>query len=234
MSNLFGHPNARLLLMMAAVAGCLNLGQAQALVDPGFESYAVNSGGFVKPASGPWTFDNDAGVVEPFAPNSSTGALDTWSASLAPVEGQQYASTYASQDALRQVVSFGAAGDYRISVYAAAPSGTVTIPTVGTFTLGSGEFTFLFNNVAIGSLQTVPDGSNWRLFSANFTVAAPGDYSLGVRNTRVASYFINYDAFGVELVPEPTTWRLSLALGAGLGVARLGRRWRGRGESPRR
>jgi len=31
--------------------------------------------------------------VEPPAPNSSTGSLNTWSPTLAPVEGQQYSST---------------------------------------------------------------------------------------------------------------------------------------------
>src|SRR6266704_5474358 len=96
---------------------------AQSLTDPGFETYAVNSGGFVKPATGPWSFANDAGVVEPPAPNSSTGSLNTWSAMFAAIEGQQYASTYAGGDTIRQSVSFGAAGEYRVSAYAAAPSG---------------------------------------------------------------------------------------------------------------
>ncbi len=83
----------------------------QAFVDPGFESYGVSAGGFIQPASGPWLFGNDAGLVEPPAPNSSTGPLNTWSAIFSPVEGQQYASTYAGADTLRQMVTFSAPGD---------------------------------------------------------------------------------------------------------------------------
>ncbi len=184
-------------------------------MDGGFESYAVTSGGFIQPATGPWLFANDAGVVEPFAPNSSGGALDTWSATFAPVEGQQYASTYAALDSLRQAVSFTEPGAYSISVYAAAPSGSVTIPSVGTLTLGEGEFTFLFDNMPVGSLQPVTAGAGWSSFSADFTVGAPGDYSVGVRNTRSASYFINFDVFSVDAVPEPTVLQLCVSLGAG-------------------
>src|SRR3954447_11676174 len=115
---------------------------AQTLTDPGFETYAVTSGGFLKPTTGPWIFGNDAGVVEPVAPNSSTGSLNTWSATFGAIEGQQYASTYAGADSIRQSVSFGAAGQYRVSAYAAAPSGSVTIPGIGAFTLGNGDFNF--------------------------------------------------------------------------------------------
>jgi hypothetical protein len=52
-------------------------------------------------------------------------------------------------------------------------------------------------------------------------VASPGNYQLGIRNTLAASYFINYDAFDVEPVPEPSAVIFGL-LGA-LGVA-LGRK----------
>ncbi len=227
MSNFLDNAAAFLVPMMAAIASSANIAHAQVLSDAGFENYAVTSGGFVKPASGPWLFNNDAGVVEPFAPNSSTGVLNTWSATFAAVEGQQYASTYATLDSLRQVVSFPAAGDYRISVYAAAPSGSVTIPSLGTLPLGSGEFTFLFNDTPIGSLHPVPDGSTWNVFSADFTVPTPGAYEVGVRNTRAAPYFINYDAFAVQPVPEPTVVQLSLAFGVGVIVVRaLGRQRR--------
>ena len=226
MRNSFDHAAAFLVLMMAAIASSESMAHAQMLSDPGFESYAVSSGGFVRPVSGPWLFANDAGVVEPFAGNSSTALLNTWSAMFAPVEGQQYASTYAILDSLRQVVSFAAAGDYRISVYAAAPSGSLTVPSVGTFTLGSGEFTFLFGNTPIGSLHPVPDGSSWSVFSADFNVPTPGDYEVGVRNTRVAPYFINYDGFAVEPVPEPTVFQLTLALGVGVVLGRVFQRQR--------
>jgi len=183
----------------------------------------VNPGGFIQPASGVWLFGNDAGVVEPPAPNSSTGPLNTWSATFSPVDGQQYASTYAGSDTIRQSVTFGAAGDYRLSVYAAVPNGAVTIPSVGTFALGSGEFTFTLANAAIGNLHTVPAGSGWSLFTADFTIGAPGDYQLGVRNTASAPYFINYDAFAIEPVPEPSPVALGL-LGAVCVAIRATRR----------
>jgi hypothetical protein len=208
--------------LLAGIAACaLNL-HGQVFTDPGFENYSVASGGFVQPASGPWLFGNDAGVVEPPAPNSSTGPLNTWSATFAPVAGLQYASTYAGSDTLRQLVSFSAAGDYRLSVYAAAPTGVLTIPAVGTLTLGGGEFTFTLGNAAIGSLHPVTAGTSWGLFTADFTIAAPGAYQLGIRNTLPAPYFINYDAFTLQPVPEPST--MALALVGALGVAVCWRR----------
>src|SRR5580765_4365267 len=144
--------------MMAIIAGSANIGHAQVFTDPGFESYTVSPGGFIQPASGAWLFGNDAGVVEPPAPNSSTGPGNTWSATFASFEGLQYASTYAGADTIRQTVAFGAAGDYRLCVYAAAPNGSLTIPSVGTLTLGSGEFTFTLGTAAIGGLHDVPAG----------------------------------------------------------------------------
>ncbi len=187
--------------------------QAQILLDPGFENYDVSSGSFLRPSSGPWQFANDAGVVRPFAPNSSLGPLDTWSATFAAPEGAQYASTYASLDSLRQTVSFAAAGTYRISVLAAAPEGLLTIPTVGTFTLTDGEFTFIFNNSAVGLPQTVAAGSSWNSYFADFTVTTPGEYQVGVRNSRASPYFINYDSFVLEPVPEPAALQLFVVFG---------------------
>jgi hypothetical protein len=204
---------AKLTVVIVSFAAAVSVARGQGFTDPGFENYAVSSGDFVKPTSGPWLFSNDAGVVEPYASNSSTGALYTWSATFSAPEGQQYASTYAGSDTIRQVVSFDAAGDYMISVYAAAPDGSVTIPTVGTLTLEDGEFTFTVGNTAVDSLHTVPTGSSWNLYSAVFTISSPGDYLLGVRNEKVAPYFINYDAFAIQLVPEPTTFQLVLAFG---------------------
>jgi hypothetical protein len=213
--------------MMAAV-GIISASalHGQTLIDPGFESYSVSAGGFIQPASGSWTFVNDAGVVEPPSPNSSTGPLSTWSAIFPAVEGQQYASTYAGADIIRQFVTFGTAGDYRLGVYAAAPDGTVTIPSVGTFALGNGEFTFTLGNTAIGNLHSVSAGSSWSLFTADFTISTPGNYQLGVRNTAGAPYFINYDAFTVVPVPEPTFLGLSVALGIVIGARALAQRKR--------
>jgi len=203
-------------LAMIFIADAVAL-HGQTMTDPGFENYSVTNGGFVQPASGPWLFGNDAGVVEPPAPNSSTAPLNTWSATFAPVEGLQYASTYAGADTLRQLVSFSAAGDYQLSVFAAAPNGTLTIPSLGTFTLESGEFTFTLGNAAIGSVHPVPAGTSWSLFTADITIPAPGNYLLGIRNTLSAPYFINYDAFAIEPVPEPSA--IALLLVGALGAA---------------
>jgi uncharacterized protein YaiE (UPF0345 family) len=130
--------------------------------------------------------------------------LNTWSATFAPLEGFQYASTYASGDTIRQPVTFSASGTYRLSVYAASPSGSVTIPSVGTFPLVDGEFTLTLNNVAIGSVHTIAPGSDWSLYDASFTISVPGSYDLGIRNTKAASYFVNYDAFELQAIPEPS------------------------------
>ena len=196
------------------------------LTDPGFEDYSVTSGGFVKPTSGPWTFANDAGVVRPYSPNSSTGVLNTWSATFSAFEGQQYASTYAGFDSLSQLVSFSAAGDYRVSAYAAAPDGAVTIPSVGTLTLGDGAFTFTLANHAIGDAHTVTEGSNWALYEADFSIEQPGSYLLGVQSRGEDSYFINYDAFALRSVPEPCTLSLLSICGVIAAAVTAARRLR--------
>jgi len=190
--------------------------KAQTLSDPGFENYAVNSGGFVRPTTGPWTFGNDAAVVKPPAPNSSTGPLNTWSATFAAIEGQQYASTYAGSDTIQQSVSFASAGQYRVSAFAAAPSGSVTVPPTGSSTLTDGVFTFTLGNAAIGTPNTMTPGTDWRLFTADFTIPAPGSYQIGIRNNTAAPYFINYDAFEIQPVPEPAVWQLALVAGTAL------------------
>lgn len=198
-------------------------------VDPGFESYTVSAGEFVKPTSGSWLFgaNTDAGVVEPYSPNSSNGPLDTWSATLVAHEGQQYASTYAGGDTIRQRVMFGAVGDYWISVYAAAPDGSVTIPSVGTLPLVDGEFTFTLESIPFSTPRIVPKGSSWSLYRVLLSIGEPAPYTIGIANTRTAAYFINYDSFSIQPVPEPSTMAvLAMALA---GFAFLA--WRRRGRS---
>ena len=99
----------------------------------------------------------------------------------------------------------------------------MTIPSVGTFPVGDGEFTFTLGNAAIGSLHPVFAGTDWTLFTADFTLAAPGDYQLGLRNTLSSPYFINYDAFAIQPVPEPSTIALGLLGALGIAIAGRGR-----------
>jgi len=77
--------------------------------------------------------------------------------------------------------------------------------------LGNGEFTFTLGNLAIGSAHVVTAGNSWTLFEADFSIAAPGTFQLGIRNTLASPYFINYDAFAIQPVPEPSTLVLALA-----------------------
>jgi len=210
------------LTMMALVVIPIAALHGQGFTDPGFENYVLSDGGFVMPRSGAWLFTNEAGVVHPPAPNS--GGAGTWSARFDPVEGQQYASSYAGGDTIRQSVALtGPAGDYQLSVYAAAPDGTVTI-NPNTIQLQSGEFTFTLGNATIGSLHTVQMGSGWNLYTADFSIAAPGNYLLGVKNTRTAPYFINYDAFAIQRVPEPSVIAMGLFSGVGAVVCRRRRK----------
>jgi hypothetical protein len=57
----------------------------------------------------------------------------------------------------------------------------------------------------------MPPGTGWSLFWADFTLPAAGDYRLGIRNTIVMPYFINYDAVAIQAIPEPAAAGLVLA-----------------------
>lgn len=212
----------RRIITSVAVLLCTHLTVfGQYFLDAGFESYAVESGQFTQSGAGPWQFNNDAGVVDPPAPNTSLEVLNTWSATYDPVDGEQYASTYAGADTILQSVTINTPGDYILSVWAASPGGTVTIRT-STLTLQDGGFRFNINGL-VGSEQAVEIGSGWVQYSTEFNVASAGDYTVGVRNTRTAPYFINYDAFAITPVPEPSLalWGL---LGLGLTYAVTRRR----------
>ncbi len=219
----------RVLMLLLAGAAAVGLQerllQAQSFTDPGFESYSVADGAFLRPASGEWIFVNDAGVVDPPSPSSSTGPLNTWSATFPAIQGEQYASTYAGLDSLSQSVFLAAPGAYLLSVYAAAPDGSITIPPLSPQTLVDGEFTFILNNSPIGNSHSVTAGATWTLYSVEFSIDTPGSYLLGLRNTRADAYFINYDAFEITPVPEPAAWQLTLLLGGMMLslIARAGR-----------
>ena len=191
---------------VAGLAGFVLTAPAVAvpLVDPGFETFDVPAGYFVQPRPGAWVFTNDAGVVKPPAPNSSERPLFTWSATRPAFEGQQYASTYAGGDTIRQAVTFDSAGRYELSVAAFAPVGRVTIPGSNeNLPLVDGTFRFWLDR-PVGPEWTVLAGSDWATYSTIVNVPAPGTYDVGVSNPVLDSYFINYDAFAVRAVPEPT------------------------------
>ena len=203
-------------IMLLGIASSVH---AVTISDPGFESYNVASGGFTK-AAGPWGFSNDAGVVEPFSPNSSNGVLDTWSATFAAFEGEQYASTYAGLDTITQSVNVTAGGTYIFKIYAAAPDGTVLIPpNVDPSTLTTGLFSFTLDSSSLGSFSIDP-GTDWTEYSFTTTIAA-GVHAVGIVNTAAASYFINYDNFSLSQVPVPAAaWLFGSGLLGLIGVAR--------------
>jgi hypothetical protein len=180
---------------------CCREAEAVILTDPGFESVAVPAGGFSHAGDPAWTFVNDAGVTRPFTNPTSTGALNTWSATFSPIEGSQYASTYALLDSIRQTVAIPA-GTYVLSVYAASPAGSVTIPPIGTSQLVTGAFQLTFGAQS-GPIIEMPPGTDWLLSSATFVQSSAGSVAIGVRNSETAPYFVNYDAFTLELIPEP-------------------------------
>jgi hypothetical protein len=186
-----------------------NVHGAAGFLDGSFENYSVATGQFVGPTSGAWVFHENAGVTKPYAPNTfggmySDGRTVLWSATFAAVDGQQYASTYAGGDYLRQTISFSTAGNYRISVYAAAPSGTVETSSGSHLNLASGAFNFTLGNTPIGASHSLAPGTSWTQYSQTFSIPSPGDYQLGVSNITIAPYFINYDAFAITPIPEPS------------------------------
>jgi hypothetical protein len=205
-----------------------SIASAQTINDPGFESYSVSPGGFVRSSSGAWSFYNDACVVEPFAPNSSNGVFSTWSATRAAYEGQQYACTYAGGDLIAQSVYFPEVGTYEISVRAFAPAGTILIPPQPTIPLIDGQFRF-YDDGSIGPTFTVPVDQNWALYTTQFTVSAPGYQLIGVTNPLTASYFINYDAMALHRVPEPGMMAV-----LGIALAAITRRRGERSQIPGR
>jgi hypothetical protein len=185
---------------LCGAAGAVNL------VDPGFESVVVASGGFSHTGNSAWTFTNDAGVVRPFTNPTSTGALNTWSATFSPVEGSQYASTYAALDTIRQTASL-APGSYVLSVSAAAPSGSITIPPFAAMPLVTGGFQLTFGAQSSPTIN-MPPGTDWQTYSATFVLNSPGNIAVGIRNPVTASYFINYDDITLTRIPEPAAWLL--------------------------
>lgn len=181
--------------------------------DPGFESYAVADGGVLFDNGGPWAFENNARVVDAFAPNS--GTPDTYSATFAPFEGEQYTSTYGGLDRIVQDV-YLTPGSYTVSVYAAAPDGEWIHPVSGPLTLVDGGFDFVLDGANVSLENVLSPGTDWTHYFATFSIDTEGVYEVGVRNTRTAVYFINYDGFG--LVPGPGVagvFGLGLVLGAG-------------------
>jgi hypothetical protein len=89
-------------------------------------------------------------------------------------------------------------------------------------TCGDGQFAFTLGTSNIGSPFTVSQGSSWTLYDVTFTIDQPGNYNLGVRNADAATYFINYDSFSIQPVPEPSSIVL-LGLIAMTSLAAIGK-----------
>ncbi|MGB0715190.1 MAG: PEP-CTERM sorting domain-containing protein [Phycisphaerae bacterium] len=204
--------SSRRFYMVVMLAGCC-FGQtsiAQMLQDPSFESYDVAPGEFLIPKDGPWVFNNDAGVVEPFSPNSTLGVdLDTWSATFDAFDGEQYVSTYAARDSISQLVDIPDDGVYIVQVYAAAPDGTIQFPGSDPKDLVTGGFTISIGDQTSEVFEIAP-GTDWTLYAAPFVLEA-GEQDFRIANFGLASYYIHYD--NIAIVPEPATLSL-LALGA--------------------
>ena len=200
------------------------LAPAQTVADAGFEQVPVASGQFVK-VGGPWAYTNDAGIVRPFGSSTTTEPLNTWSATRDAFEGAQYASTYAGGDTITQPVTFDQPGVYELSVMAFSPAGIQEIPgNPGLYKpLGNGEFRFEFGGGPVGPTWVVPVGSEWTRYATTVDVTQPGTYPVGIANTRVDVYFVDYDAFRIAAVPEPSAAAL-LLLTAGCAAGRRRRR----------
>jgi hypothetical protein len=134
----------------------------------------------------------------------------TWSATVTAYDGSQYASAYAGSDWFDQSVFFPAPGDYELSVYATSPEGSVVI-NGATSTLTTGEFRFALGGAVTGPTFSPPLGAGWSQYSAVVRVKAAGNRLVGFHTTKTAPYFINFDAFSVTRVPEPSGVFLSIA-----------------------
>lgn len=190
--------------------GLVGPAMAQVLSDPGFEAIPVGTGMYVRPRTGVWMYENDAAIVRPYAPNTSLATFQTWSATFAPIEGEQYACTYAGGDRISQYVTFPHPGTFELAVWAAAPSGTLTDGDE-TRPLVQAAFRFVFSGIDAGPVFTLEPGTGWTRFSTMVEVTAPITLAVGVHNQYLASYFIHYDGFSV---PAPSAI-------AALGVALL-------------
>ena len=205
----------RVSMVVAAVGMCAPSALAF-FADPGFESYDVAAGQAVFDNSGPWAFENNGRVVEPYTNGNIGSPPDTWSAVFAPHGGEQYACTYAGADTITQSVML-APGSYTVSVWAAAPSGTVTI-SGNTLTLVTGGFEFTLDGSPISLVNALDPDTGWTLFSATFAIDTPGSYDVGVHNPVIAPYFIYFDDFA--LVPAPGIGMAGALAGVALGRRR--------------
>jgi hypothetical protein len=202
---------------------------APPFVDAGFESYAVANGTH-RPQTvvddPPWNFRYpNAFVVDPtFAPKYQ-GIFDVQAASVAPFQGEQYVSTYAGAAGIGQILPFDYPGTYRVSAYAASPTGSLEITGAGTHVLVGGSFRFRVDNEIFGSTHFTTAGAGWQQYSSLIEIRAAGNHWVGVDNIASANYFLLYDSFSLEsvdVVPEPGTSFLAAL------VAMMARRRRGR------
>jgi hypothetical protein len=198
-----------------------NSALSQTVLDPGFESYSVSAGEWTNVDGGPWQFNNNAGVVEPFAPPTVLSPLMTWAATIAPYDGQQYASAYAGSDFFDTIVDFPMPGDYFLSVYAASPPDSSDVNDAVP-TLTTGAFRFALGGAVTGPTFVPPLDAEWNRYSTTVRVNSAGPRLVGFHTTKTAPYFVYFDAFSLGRIPEPAT--LGLALIALIAPARWHRR----------
>jgi len=185
-------------------------------VNAGFENASISDGHYTSAGSAPWSFLQNSVVVDPFIAQTYDASGTTRAATYVPQEGEQYVSTYAGNGGVEQPITFDQPGLYRVSAYAASPSGSLFIVTPvvsGSFPMVEGEFRFRLGGVLFGETHHTPSGGPWTQFSSLLTIEAPTTKALGAKNTKGAVYFNYYDNFNIEYVgpiPEPMTGGLGL------------------------
>ena len=54
---------------------------------------------------------------------------------------------------------------------------------------------------------------DWTRYAAQVAIGQSGTYDVGIANTLVDKYFINYDAFALQSIPEPVASAVLFLIG---------------------